>query len=231
MDDLLRRQWQQLRTWLEEVDALGRADVPTDVGDWTVGDLVAHLGLGLRLVTGITPAAEGTQPITLREYVAAYPPAAAAIAGQTEEIQVELGDDVLAGLDRIAAEAFAALEDIRTPVVLARRGPITRDDYVLTRLLELVVHGDDLARALDALRHPGDPEAVRTVATVLAVAYGEVTGGPPMVVQPLTWIRLAAGRVPSQDPEPAPALTTTVESTWSPPPSATSPPCSSSRRA
>ncbi len=200
MDDLLRRQWQELRAWLEEVDALGRADVPTGVGDWTVSDLVVHLGLGLSLVTGIAPAPEGTVPITLREYVAAYPPAAAAIAGQTEDLQAELGDDVLAGLDRIAEEAFAALEGITTPVVLARRGPITREDYVLTRLVELVVHGDDLARALDAPRHPGDPEAVVTVATVLALAYGEVTGGPPDAGQPLAWIRLAAGREPSEDP-------------------------------
>ena len=123
MDDLLRRQWQDLRAWLEDVDALGRADVPTGLGDWTVGDLVAHLGLGLRLVTGITPAQEGTVPISLREYVAAYPPAATAIAGQTEELQVELGEDVLAGLDRIAGEAFEHLAGIATPVVLARRGP------------------------------------------------------------------------------------------------------------
>jgi uncharacterized protein (TIGR03083 family) len=200
MDDLLRRQWRELRTWLEEVEALDRAELPTGLGEWTVGDLVAHLGLGLRLVTGIAPAPEGTVPITLREYVAAYPPAATAIAGQTEEIQVELGDDVLGGLDRIAAEAFEHLATIETEVVLARRGPITRDDYVLTRLLELVVHGDDLARTLDAERHPGDREAVLTVATGLGVAYGEVTGSPPTVGSPLAWIRLAAGREPSEDP-------------------------------
>ena len=200
MDDLLRRQWQDLRTWLEDVDALGQADRPTGLVTWTVGDLVAHLGLGLRLVTGIDPAPEGTVPISLREYVAAYPPAATAIAEQTEDVQAELGDGVLAGLDRIAAEAFERLAAVESPVVLARRGPITRDDYVLTRLLELVVHGDDLARALDAPRHPGDREAVVTVATALAVAYGEITGGPPMVGQPLTWIRLAAGREPSEDP-------------------------------
>src|SRR5437868_3348034 len=97
MDDLLRRQWRDLRAWLEDVDALGRADVPTRLG-------------------------------------------------------------------------------------------------------ELVVHGDDLARALDAQRHPSEREAVTTVATVLAVAYGEVAGRPPMVGSPLAWIRLAAGREPSEDP-------------------------------
>jgi uncharacterized protein (TIGR03083 family) len=200
MDDLLRRQWQDLRTWLEDVDVLGRADVPTGLGDWTVGDLVAHLGLGLRLVTGIRPAPDGTEPMTLREYVAAYPPAALAIAGQTEEVRTELRGDVLAGLDRIAAEAFEWLAAIDSHVVLARRGPITREDYALTRLLELVVHGDDLARALDTPRHPGDRLAVKTVATALALAYGEVTGGPPPAAdQPLAWIRLAAGRVPSED--------------------------------
>jgi uncharacterized protein (TIGR03083 family) len=200
MDDLLRRQWQDLRAWLEDVDALGRADVPTGLGTWTVGDLVAHLGLGLRLVAGIAPAPVGTEPMSLREYVAAYPPAATGIADQTEELRAGLGDDVLAGLDRIAAEAFEHLAAVETTVVLARRGPITRDDYVLTRLVELVVHGDDLARALDAPRHPGEHEAVTTVATVLAVAYGEVAGRPPMVGSPLAWIRLAAGREPSEDP-------------------------------
>ena len=55
MDDLLRAQWQHLRTWLDEEAVLDRADVPTGLDAWTVGDLVVHLGLGLRLVTGIEP--------------------------------------------------------------------------------------------------------------------------------------------------------------------------------
>jgi uncharacterized protein (TIGR03083 family) len=199
VDDVLLRQWERLRAWLEEEDVLDRADVPSGLEGWTVGDLVAHLGLGLRLVTGIREAPEGTVPMTLREYVAAYPPGASGILTQTEDLRVELGGDVLAGLDAIAEESFAHLAGVRTEVVLGRRGPITRDDYVLTRLLELVVHGDDLARALDIPRHPGDREAVEAVATALAVGYGEIAGGPPPgATSPLAWIRMAGGRVPTE---------------------------------
>ena len=188
VDALLHEQWRRLRAWLEDEAVLDRADVPVGLGTWTVGDLVVHLGLGLRLVTGITEAPEGTVPITLGEYVAAYPPSADAIAGQTEDLGAELGDDVLTGLDGIATEAFAHLAATRTPVVLARRGPITRDDYVRTRLLELVVHGDDLARALGSATHPGAEEAVAEVARAHATA------------EPIAWIRVAGGRTPSDDP-------------------------------
>ena len=85
--------------------------------------------------------------------------------------------------------------------MLARRGPIRRDDYVLTRLIELVVHGDDLARAMGAvLDHPGEPQAVAAVAEALATAYQTATGHRPDENGPLPWIRLAAGRMPSDDP-------------------------------
>ena len=200
VDEVLIAQWRRLREWLADEDVLSRTDLPVGLGDWVVGDLVAHLGLGLRLVTGIGPATDDVRPITLGEYVAAYPPAAGAIAGQTEELQVELGADVLAGLDAIAAEAFAHLADVTTPVVLARRGPITRDDYVRTRLLELVVHGDDLARALHTSTHPGTQEAVGVVASALAAAYREVARQEPAQHEPLAWIRLAAGRTVTDDP-------------------------------
>lgn len=188
MDDLLIAQWRRLRSWLEDEAVLNGADRPSGLEGWTVGDLVAHLGLGLRLVTVVSEAPEGTVPLSLVEYVAAYPPGAAGIAAQTDDVRRELGDDVLAGLDGIAEQAFAHLAGLRTPVVQARRGPITRDDFVRTRLLELVVHGDDLARALGAASHPGTEEAVAEVAHALAAA------------RPLSWIRLAAGRVASGDP-------------------------------
>ena len=199
-DLLLQRQWTRLRAWLEDNRVLSHAGEPSGLEGWTVGDLVAHLGLGLRLVHGITEAPEGTVPISLREYVAAYPPGAAGIAEQTHELAGELAPDVLAGLDVVAEESFQALARIESPVVLARRGPIRRDDYVLTRLIELVVHGDDLARAMGAvLDHPGEPQALAKVAEALATAYQTATGHRPDVNGPLPWIRLAAGRMPADD--------------------------------
>ena len=90
----------------------------------------------------------------------------------------------------------------------ARRGPIRYDDYVLTRLLELVVHGDDLQRALGRTDAPLLPEAVDAVAAALAAAHDErVHGEEPSSTDAvrtdrrgLDWVRRAAGRVPDPDP-------------------------------
>jgi hypothetical protein len=103
------------------------------------------------------------------------------------------------GFRRTAAEAFAALDATPGAVLQARRGPIARDDYLLTRLLELVVHGDDLQRALGRTDAPLLPEAVTTVSDALAAAYEARSGSAP-AAGGLTWIRLAAGRTPSEDP-------------------------------
>jgi hypothetical protein len=85
-------------------------------------------------------------------------------------------------------------------VLQARRGPITREDYLLTRLLELVVHGDDLQRALGRTDPPLLPTAVTAVSDGLAAAYEERAGVPPTDTEGLGWIRRAAGRVPTDDP-------------------------------
>ena len=84
-------------------------------------------------------------------------------------------------------------------VFQARRGPIARDDYLLTRLLELVVHGDDLQRALGRTDAPLLPEAVAAVSDALTSAYEERAGSTP-AEGGLSWIRVATGRVPSSDP-------------------------------
>ncbi len=153
-EELLREQWLALRSWLDDADVLDRGELPTGLGAWSVTDLVAHLGLGLGMLTEITPAEPGTEPMSFGRYVGHYPPAAEAIAAGTRDLAAELQSDLLAGLDRIAAEAFAAIEGVDWPVVLGRRGPLTYADYLQTRLLELVVHGDDLERAIDARTSP-----------------------------------------------------------------------------
>ena len=101
-----------------------------------------------------------------------------------------------------------------------RFGPMLFSDYLVTRLLETVVHGDDLAAALgtglphdrqalaattrllaDALaaQAPGGAVELRIppFAVVQCVAGPRHTRGtPPNVVEtgPLPWIRLATGR-------------------------------------
>ena len=136
-------------------------------------------------------------PLSFGEYVRAYPPAADQIAEMTREISARFGDDLVGGFRRTAAEAFGALDAIPGEVFQARRGPIARDDYLLTRLLELVVHGDDLQRALGRTDAPLLPAAVAAVSDALAAAY---SAGRPARRRRADLDRLAAGRVPSDDP-------------------------------
>ncbi|MDX2681025.1 maleylpyruvate isomerase family mycothiol-dependent enzyme [Streptomyces soliscabiei] len=111
-------------------------------------------------------------------------------------------------------------------LLAARTGAIALADYLVTRTVELVVHTDDLNAAVPGLDIPYDRQALaaatRLLADALAVkAPGGATevrippyavvqcvegprhtrGTPPNVVEtdPLTWIRLATGRVTWQD--------------------------------
>ena len=160
---------------------------------------MAHLGLGIGLCRFVTAAQDDAVPLSFGEYVRAYPPASEQIAEMTREISAQFGDDLVGGFRRTAAEAFAAVDAIPGEVLQARRGPIARDDYLMTRLLELVVHGDDLQHALGRTDAPLLPAAVTAVSDALAAAYVERAGTPASGAG-LEWIRRAAGRVPTDDP-------------------------------
>ena len=93
-----------------------------------------------------------------------------------------------------------SLDGLDAPVLQARRGPITREDFLLTRLLELVVHADDLQRAVGRDDAPVLPEATAAVSAALAAVYAERGGTRDLGPGGTPWIRLATGRVPSEDP-------------------------------
>jgi uncharacterized protein (TIGR03083 family) len=203
---LLEEQFDALADWLDAVPVSDHLVVPVGLGDWTVRELVAHLAMGIGLSRHVTTAPPGTTPLTLGSYVQAYPPAAGEIDRATHQLATAFGDDLVGGFRRSAAEAFAALDATPGDVLLARRGPIARDDYLATRLLELVVHGDDLHRALvdadaEVLPAPLLAAAVDTVAGALAAAYVERSGTAPADAAGLPWLRRATGRVPAADPQ------------------------------
>ncbi len=195
----LRRQWSLLRGWIGELDEAVRRE-PSVLGSWTVADLVAHLGRAMDALTPARPAPD-LVPLTLGEYLGTYPERAAEIAATSKAIAEEIRFDPLGAVDMMAEAAFAHLAELRAPggdvVVQARRGPILLSELLLSRLVELVVHGDDLARSLPrTLRSPLDPEAVELVSATLLEVLTDRGGWDLEVVDPLAWIRLACGRVP-----------------------------------
>lgn len=196
---LWRQQWEQLRTWLAASRVLDHGDRPSVLAGWSVRDLVAHLGRGFLTASVISESDD--DPLTIRQYVTGYAGVAGEIESEARTVAAERGDDdLLRWLDQVADEAFALIDGVTAPVVRGPRGPITRDDFVVTRLLELVVHGDDLARSVPLDTGPLADAAVGVVAGALADGYAEVAGHRPPREHDIEWIRMAAGRVPSDDP-------------------------------
>ena len=134
------------------------------------------------------------------------------IARGTRDLAESISTDPLAAVDALVAEAFAHLDALGTVdrVVIARRGPIRLSDMVTSRVIELVVHADDLQRSVDRARTsphgadvlergapgpgPIDAGALDLVSQALLDVLVARGGWSLEVVDALTWIRLAAGR-------------------------------------
>ncbi|GAA1268877.1 maleylpyruvate isomerase family mycothiol-dependent enzyme [Kitasatospora nipponensis] len=204
---------------------------PTRLGGWRVRELVAHLAVQLawvpehlddpaqgRGVLDLTGWASGVGSLSELLDAGARASGAADFAGEPAA--------VAAGFDR-AADALLAL--LAGPEVLdekrrfeIRLGSMTLADMLVTRLVEAVVHADDLADALELPAFAHDRFALASVCRLLADVFADqqpggavelrippfavvqavpgprhTRGTPPNVVEtdPLGWIRLATGRL------------------------------------
>ncbi|MFJ9466622.1 maleylpyruvate isomerase family mycothiol-dependent enzyme [Streptomyces caniferus] len=200
--------------------APGQLALPTRLGDWTVRELVAHLSMA---VGSVARSLERPVPARAEATLLEWSTVSAPLASHVDERTRALADahDPVELLERTAAEfaeAVAQEPDDRLVQVLPGAMPLA--DFLVTRCLELVVHGDDLAAATGATipfdrqalaattrlladtladRAPGGSVELRIppFAVVQCVAGPKHTRGtPPNVVEtdPLTWIRLATGR-------------------------------------
>jgi uncharacterized protein (TIGR03083 family) len=207
--------------WLPGVPDADYAQ-PSVLPGWDVRTLLGHV---LVVVSGAVERLGTRDPgpaTPVAEYVRRYRRDAGAIEQRTRDA---IGE-------RTPAELLAALRAVPEldldgvtagTVLSAGRGPIRADDWLATRVVELVVHSDDLSRSLPS--RPAVPvarsalaAATRSLAGILvAQAPGRsvelrvppfaavqaiagpphARGTPPNVVEtdPLTWIRLATGRV------------------------------------
>ncbi|MFH9349251.1 sterol carrier family protein [Kitasatospora sp. NPDC017646] len=207
-------------------------DRPTRLGSWRVRELVAHLSLALGSLPARLDEPSPGPVISLSDYAGL----SRTMADTVDTAVTRFAADAFAGPPEDVAAAFdRQLDAVRSvldgPAVAepGRRIPLLSGrsmllaDYLVTRLVEAVVHADDLADALGLAAFPHDRQAVAAVTRLLADAFADrVPGGavelrippyavvqavpgpkhtrgtPPNVVEtdPLTWIRLATGRVP-----------------------------------
>jgi uncharacterized protein (TIGR03083 family) len=207
--------------WLAELPA-AEFSRPSVLDGWDVHLLVAHLALVRRgLETRLQDRVDAV-PIAAADFVAKYRPAAADIEESTRRTAERATPELVAQLRDIDPVRAAAAGVAPTTVVMGGRGPTTAQDWVTTRLIEIVVHCDDLSRSLPErqpvpLHRSALAAAVRSLAEILArrapgrsvelrvpphVAVQAIAGPrhtrgtPPNVVETdaVTWLRLATGR-------------------------------------
>lgn len=209
----LRTQWERLHEWvgLMADPRLGRE--ASVLEGWTITELWAHLGRAMDALAVCTPLPAGTVPLSLGEYLGTYPDRAADIAATTRRLAAEHATDPTGYVAASARAAFATLDALEgDPVVQARRGPVRLSTMTVSRVVELVVHGDDLfrsvrrARGADAAPDPVDPGALALVADELLAIVRARGGWDLEVVDARRWLRLATGRAPYDVDELALAL-------------------------
>ncbi|MGW5128182.1 sterol carrier family protein [Streptomyces sp. NPDC004069] len=213
--------------------------LPTRLGDWTVRDLVAHVGMALSAVGRLLDRPEpAKQDGALHDWPSAIGADAPAIAAHAREL-AEGNPDPVAHLEAAERDFTAALAGHPgTRLLDTRAGALPLADYVVTRTVELVVHTDDLNAAVPGLDIPYDRQALATATRLLADTLAvrapggstevrippyavvqcvpgprHTRGTPPNVVEtdPLTWVRLAAGRLAWQDAVAAAAVSASGE--------------------
>jgi len=192
---VLAAQLTVVRDWIAGLSAAEIA-MPSVLDGWTVADLIAHVARSGSAISQLRPT--DAAPLPVGEYVSAYGAAADEIAEGTRALAVATAADRVGAIDASWASALTSLDLLGNGdrVVLGARGPILSSDLVVTRILELVVHADDLGRSL-ARTGPQDLRAVDVVAAALIQIWADRHPGQPIpaVADDLDWIRRACGRI------------------------------------
>ncbi|MFD7706853.1 sterol carrier family protein [Streptomyces sp. NPDC059785] len=215
-------QFSAVRAGLRTLDERQLA-LSSGLGEWSVRDLAAHICMTVESVSlALDRPAPPRAGLTVPEYPSVTAPFADAIAEGSHALAAAEPDlDALyARTEERLTERLAGVPGDR--VVDMRAAAMTLTDFLVTRTVELVVHTDDLNRAVPELDIPLDRQALAACTRLLADALAlkapgastevrippfavvqcvegprHTRGTPPNVVEtdPLTWLRLATGRL------------------------------------
>jgi uncharacterized protein (TIGR03083 family) len=164
--------------WLGELEPEAFAR-PTVLPGWDAHALLAHLVQVLEGMLADLARPTGQAPLTNDVLVAGYAARAARIEAREVALAAERSPHVL--LDGLrdtltAAEAVLVPGSTLPASVSSSEGPVGAGDLVATRVVELVVHADDLSRTFPErepvpLERPALGVACRALANILATRY------------------------------------------------------------
>jgi uncharacterized protein (TIGR03083 family) len=218
------KQWSSIRSWLDTISD-DEWLMPSVLDGWRVAELVAHFGLVADSIPAAAETMAQEPPLRLGEYLATYADAADQISTRTRAVASEDRERTLFSLDSLSEQVDRVFADgllSDNPAVRARRGPIVWGDFLRSRCIELAVHADDLGRSVnrkgpvqerpclqistralvDVLgwRAPGRSVEMRVppfaaVQCVSGPRHKRGTPGAVVETDPITFLRLAAGRI------------------------------------
>ena len=148
------------------------------LGEWSVRSLVGHLSRAFVTVVDYSgaPEPDAATIATAGEYVARARLAAASpgVAQRGVDAGIGLGSTPAAAAERYAELAAAAMDAVdRVPAgrrVAVFGGSMRFDEYLRTRILELVVHGLDLAAAVPGTASPDQDDRMPDASTPAAAS-------------------------------------------------------------
>lgn len=168
---------EQSRTVWEWLATLSAEDFsqPTVLPGWDVRTLTGHLILVHRGLAGALAQPTTERPLANAEYVRRYRRDIDSIMERTRATTRDHpGPELVFQLNGAIDEVAAILASAELPAVIrAGRGPVKFPDFVATRIVEVVVHSDDLSRSLPdrepiALNRAALSRCTRTLADILA---------------------------------------------------------------
>jgi hypothetical protein len=187
---------------LGRVEVVSRWSEPSALPEMSVGGLSAHLGsqvLSVHAAVTAGTAATDQRPVPLLEHYQRVPWLASGLDGDANvAIREEAETSAGIGHDALVAGVQAALDDLRR--AFARSLPaglppairlphwgwsLSFDDFLVTRVMEIVVHSDDLAASID-VEPPQLPQAVLGPVLALLVGVSLQRHGQAAVVRALS---------------------------------------------
>lgn len=198
----------ELGAFVEECRALDEtlATVSEDswerpaLGSWTLAELAAHLVRGATRVIAYLPEPVTDAPTVDRVEYWRFDAGAEAPAIATRAVEEAAAVDPASLPGRFSigwrASAAAATDHGADQLLPTFRGPMRLDEYLATRVLEMVVHHLDVRVALD-LPPVSTPSAARMTMAILEGLLGETR---PRNMGRTRFIQAATGRIPTNDP-------------------------------
>jgi hypothetical protein len=192
MDQPLVRTAESVSALLVRPEVALRWEEPSSLAEMTVGALAAHLGAHVVLATRVLtrPVPPDTDRIGVIEHYERVKWRGAALDNDTNtairagsESEAASGPDALDARVRSALEAFPAAWAGRTDwVYIPWSGWCLRpEDFLLTRLVEMTVHHDDLATSLGLAPIEPDATVVGPVVNLLTELARREHGGIAVV--------------------------------------------------